>query len=197
MENEKTILDEIDALDKTIKEQRDRIAVLEEQLAASDAALKRAEKFWGERQVDVMNLAQVLQNEKLKSAQIEAQAMKKMIRLAQFAAVRLICKWGFAASLQLCKKNCDLILEKLSIVLTTGFIVDAFCEVLGITREELLVDSNFQWEEKLKQALSDNRVLRRDDDFSDIGGKLSLKSCCQMNKCGTSECREKKDSETK
>lgn len=42
-----------------------------------------------------------------------------------------------------------------------SFIIDAFCKILGITKEELLADSNFEWEEKLKRALLENRVVTK------------------------------------
>lgn len=42
-----------------------------------------------------------------------------------------------------------------------GFIIDAFCKILGITKAELLADSNLRWEDKLKKALLENSVATK------------------------------------
>jgi hypothetical protein len=158
---------------------------------------EHAERMWKIQYKNAADAAYELQRERHNSSQIEARCMKKLMRLAQFAAVRMIEKLGFAVTVQLHKTGGDFCLEQLTVVLRSHFVINAFCTILGITKEELLSDSNLRWEEKLKQALSDNHVLRKNDDFSDIGGRLSLKDCCQMNKCGTADCQEKQSNQTK
>jgi len=186
---------------KELKEQNENLKRAVEIVFDHEAYWKeraeRAEQFWGERQKEITDLAQELQDEKLKSGRIEAQITKKMMRLAQFAAVRMLKKWKIAVSVRLHKKDGDFSLEQLSVILRPSFIVDVICELLGTTKEKFLANLDFSWDEKLRQLLAEDRVLKVDDDFSDIGGKLSLKSCCQMGKCGTDECEEKKGCGTK
>lgn len=82
-------------------------------------------------------------------------------RAEQFWGERQKDAADLASALQLEKQKASQIeAQAMKKMTQPGFVVDAFCGILGITREELLADSNFQWEEKLKQALLENHALK-------------------------------------
>ena len=82
-------------------------------------------------------------------------------RAEQFWGERQKDVADLASALQLEKQKAAAIeAQAMKKMTQSGFVVDAFCGIVGITREELLADLNFKWEEKLKQALLENNALK-------------------------------------
>jgi len=157
---------------------------------------KRAEKAeycWGEGQKQIAELASQLQMEKHNSEKIEAECMKKILRLAQFAAVRIIEKWGISIMPEKLYKTPEagLYLKKLILVVNKRFIISILANFFNVSEEELFKNLKPEWADKLQGAVADKWFVRFSDNFSDLDGKLSLKQCCQMSKCGTNECCDK------
>lgn len=141
---------------------------LKKELEKMKARAEKAEKFWGERQQECAELSMTLQNEKLKSGQIEAKILWRFLQLTHLASKRLYGKFGVGFRLLFCKEK-DGAYSLLPIELTVDPVGPP-----GATRF----------------MTADGNLAVFIDDLADIGGRLTLES-----HCGMCDGRNKKDND--
>lgn len=158
-----------------------RLTEVESELKIALARAERAEKFWSERQMDVMDHALKLQMEKDKNSKEQAESFKQFARLLKLIRKRLYEAYNITFTATLDKDSRGHFLKNgIILVFAPEAVISLFCDLLGLPEERFWENINAGWKMVLQGMIRDKHGVPRGDKFKDLGGKLYAAEHCGM-----------------
>lgn len=172
---------------KILIDRDNEIRSLKEQSREKDSRLAAQTDF-------VSEAARALERAKEDSARHEGNCVAQILRLSEISRGRLLKTIGIGINTDLYKGiDGAYFLKYISIALEPRLILDALCRILRVSEDDFFGMLDGDMAKRFSEAKESGRGVTYYEDFSDIGGELRAKSCCQKGECGTCGCEEKKD----